>query len=31
MDKKQVTLPKFIWVLAGILVVCIIFLIAVQR
>ena len=30
MDKKQVTLPKFIWVLAGILVVCIIFLIAVQ-
>lgn len=31
MDKKQqVSLPKFIWVLAGILVVCIIFLIAVQ-
>ena len=31
MDKKQqASLPKFIWVLAGILVVCIIFLIAVQ-
>ncbi len=29
-NKQQVTLPKFIWVLAGILVVCIIFLIAVQ-
>lgn len=31
MDKKQsITIPKFLWVLAGILVVCIIFLIAVQ-
>lgn len=30
MDKKQVTIPKFIWVIAGILVVSIIFLIAVQ-
>ena len=30
MDKKQVKIPKFIWVLVGILVVSIIFLIAVQ-
>ncbi len=31
MDKKQqITIPKFLWVLAGILVVCIIFLIAIQ-
>lgn len=29
-NKQQVTIPKFIWALAGILVVCIIFLIAVQ-
>lgn len=30
MDKKQQSIPKFIWVIAGVLVVCIIFLIMVQ-
>ena len=30
MDKKQINIPKYIWIIAAILAVCIIFLIFVQ-